>query len=84
MSAYTQTNENMFMLVPAITKNHRRHIYWKNKHTLLPVSYCYCRYHLELVSSLYYYHWVDTLACGLLVPFDGIYRPGVSVSALSK
>jgi len=30
----------------------------------------------------YYYHWVDTSACGLLVP-EGIVRPVVGVSVLT-
>ena len=37
---------------------------------------------LNLISTFYYYHWVDTSAGGLLVP-EGNIRPVVSASALT-
>ena len=37
---------------------------------------------VNLISTFYYYHWVDTSAGGLLVP-EGIIRPVVSASALT-
>ena len=37
---------------------------------------------LNLISTFYYYHWVDTSASGLLVP-DGVIRPVVSAEKLT-
>jgi hypothetical protein len=37
---------------------------------------------LNLISTFYYYHWVDTVAGGLSVP-EGIIRSVNSVSALT-
>ena len=37
---------------------------------------------LNMISTLYYYHRVDTSAGGLIVP-DGIIRPVISASTLS-
>ena len=36
----------------------------------------------NLISTFYYYHWINTYAGGLLVP-AAIIRPVVSVSALT-
>ena len=41
-----------------------------------------CRSHFIGHLHLYYYHWVDTSAGGLIVP-ESIIRPVVSVSALT-
>ena len=37
---------------------------------------------INLISTFYYYHWVDTSAGGLLVP-EGIIHTVVSASALT-
>jgi len=50
------------------------------------LSYIHCTRNascaLNLISTFYYYHWVDTSAGGLLVP-AGIICPVVSASSLT-
>jgi hypothetical protein len=45
----------------------------------------FCAYLMKIIPEtrlrLYYYHWVDISAGGLVIP-DGVIHPGVNVSAL--